>query len=161
MPGGASRTVHSSLLLSGECWWVSICKRQPGEGEPPNPPLIPHSSQGKGLEVQIQGPLLSVCVVCFSKLLDSHFIPLCNPEGGAKYSNELLMITLGTCWILGETWFLLSKLNYLSLQPRRGGSHSDTPSLETAVKSEGLNIHIPPFLLDFSTRKSGVGLIFL
>ena len=25
-PGGASRTVHSSLLLSGECWWASICE---------------------------------------------------------------------------------------------------------------------------------------
>lgn len=141
MPGGASRTVHSSLLLSGECWWVSICKRQPGGGEPPSTPLIPHSSQGKGLEVQIQGFLLSVCVVCFSKLFDSHFIPLCNPEGGAKHSNELLMITLGTCWILGEAWFLLSKFSYPSLQPRGGAAHSDTLFLEPAVKSEGLNIH--------------------
>lgn len=25
LSGGASRTVHSSLLLSGECWWASIC----------------------------------------------------------------------------------------------------------------------------------------
>lgn len=51
LSGGASRTVHSSLLLSGECWWASICERQPGGGEPPNTPLTPHCSQGKGVAV--------------------------------------------------------------------------------------------------------------
>lgn len=67
LPGGASRTVHSSLLLSGECWWASIC-----EGEPPNTPLIPHCSQGKELT---QGFPLSGCIVCFGKSLVSHLIP--------------------------------------------------------------------------------------
>ena len=48
LPGGASRTVHSSLLLSGECWWVSICERQPGGAEPPDTPFLRSALQPGG-----------------------------------------------------------------------------------------------------------------
>lgn len=122
LPGGASRTVHSSLLLSGECWWASICEWQPGGGEPPNTPLLPHCSQGKGL---IQDFLISVFVFFFCKLIVSHFIPLCMEIKGQNFQTNLLW-----CWhmlALRKGIVLLSKLNDLSLQPRRRAKHSDTP----------------------------------
>lgn len=105
LPGGASRTVHSSLLLSGECWWASICERQPGGGEPPNTPLLPHCSQGKGLT---QDLLMFVCVVCFCKLVSPTLFHRASEREGSKHSDEVLMITLGTCRIVEEACFLLS-----------------------------------------------------
>lgn len=98
LPGGASRTVHSSLLLSGECWWASICERQRVGGEPPNTPLIPLYSQGKRRDVQIQWFLLPFSTVCFCKLLLSHFIPLFYWEKRVKH----LITAVSTCWVSGE-----------------------------------------------------------
>lgn len=108
LPGGASRTVHSSLLLSGECWWASICGWQPGGGEPPNTPLIPHGSQGKGLDVQVQGFLLSACVGASVNSLFHTLFHCVFERNRPKHSNKLLMMTFGTRWISGWAWLLLS-----------------------------------------------------
>lgn len=123
LPGGASRTVHSSLLLSGECWWASISERQPGGCEPPNTPLIPHWSQGKGLDVQIQGFLRSVLFAFVNSLFDTLFHCPCKRKGQNIQMNSLwkILAHVGS-W---ERHGFCCQRNF-SLQPRGGDRHSDT-----------------------------------
>lgn len=101
LPGGASRTVHSSLLLSGECWWASICKWQPGEGKPPNTPLFPLCSQGKGLYVWIQGSRCIFVLFVFVSSLSHPFIPLCIQH---KKDQMFIWTPCDNSWRMLDLW---------------------------------------------------------
>lgn len=68
LSGGASRTVHSSLLLSGECWWASICL--PGGQDKPLNQWAPGNEPGaNGTACSSEFWLLVVTWLCSMWLL--------------------------------------------------------------------------------------------
>lgn len=110
-PGGASRTVHSSLLLSGECWWASICEWQPGGDEPPNTPLIPRCGQGEGRSSMFRSKSSCLCrLLCLN-----FFYSIAWPRQRARIIIGLFMMAAGR---MSALW--------TGMSCRRKAKHSDT-----------------------------------